>query len=493
MNLKNINNLLFKTHFFKKKCYLYRRYNMSIKKPLILYLDKFESDARMELGATVARGIPNHLPYSENKAEIEVSLHTFLKTFKFQMDSFDITNKKKNDIKYFVFKDSYFSDSNLRINPADANVKFTDLFQTDEDKSIVTYPENYKENKKFICHDFLRYLALKLFGSSHAVDLFDNESELLDDVRRQCFISQSDVSLSTMDNIKKIMEWCDVTNELLDVSYCSPCTDYNTIYGMSNNLNTTDNICKMLLDQIIGTDITRMAHLNRNCELQSLPLRDGDTIIYKMTIYASNDQHMLTNVDEIPPRIYEIRYILRDNPNNIVRSCDEIPNYKLYNFKTGLEYVPSDDCVRSVIKHDFNLNLPSYMQHLFSLILDLKVLESSVFNNLTSDDILSTYTDVFTNHYLFDFNLSKSADTIIELDIEYDFEIYILDTQNEVVNASQLTSSDTLFVTNGPPDDIIPSDVTLITYDEPINNCNCDDDCSCDCECSCHENTTILL
>jgi hypothetical protein len=466
---------------------------IKIKKPLILYLDKFESEAVMELGATVPPGIPAHLPYSENKAEIEVSLQTFLKTFKFQMDSFDITNCKKNDIKYFVFKEPFFSDLNLRINPADANIKNTDLFQTDDDKSITTYPNIYKENKKFVCHDFIRYLALKLFGTIHAVDLFDNETELLDDVRRQCFISQSDVSLSTMDNIKKTMEYCDVSNELLDTSYCSMSTNYDVIYGMSNKINTSDNICKMLLDQIIGTDITRMAHLSRKCDLQSLPLRDGDTIIYKMTIHAAPEQHMLTEVDVIPPRIYEIRYVLKDNPSNINRSCDEIQTYKLYNFKTGLEYVLSDDYDRSIIRHNFNLTLPSYMQHLFSLILDLKVLESSIFNNLTSDDILSTYTDIFTNNYLFDFNLSRQADTFIELDIEYDFEIYILDTQNEIVNATQFASSDTLLIADGPPDEVVPPNVTLITYDESTSECNCDDNCDSCCECICHENTTILI
>jgi hypothetical protein len=466
---------------------------IKIKKPLILYLDKFESEAMMEVGATVPPGMPAHAPYSENKAEIEVSLCTFLKTFKFQMDSFDINNCKKNDIKYFVFKEHFFSDPNLRMNPADAIIKHTDLFQTDDDKSITSYPTNYKENKKLLCHDFIRYLALKLFGTTHAVDLFDNETELLDDVRRQCFISQSDASLSTMNNIKNIMEMCDVSNELLDASHCSPSTDYDTIYGMSNKINTSDNICKMLFDQILGTDITRMAHLNRDDELQSLPLRDGDTIIYKMTIHAAENQHMLTEVDVIPPRIYEIRYVLRDTPNNINRSCDEIQNYKLYNFKTGLEYAESDDYDRTIIKHDFNLNLPSYMQHLFSLILDLKVLESSIFNNLTSEDILTTYTDVLTNNYLFDFNLSRRADTIIELDVEYDFEIYILDTTNAVVDATQFASSEMLFITDGPPDDIIPSDAILTTYELDDYSCNCDDNCDENCECACHENTTILI
>lgn len=467
--------------------------SVKIKKPLILYLDKFESDARMELGATIPKGMSDHSPYSENKAEIEVSLSTFLKTFKFQINSFNINNCKKNDIKYFVFKEPYFNDPNLRMNPADAHVKLTDLFQSDDDKTIVTYPNGYKDEKKFVCHDFIRYLALKLFGTTNGVDLFDNETELLDDVRKQCFISQSDSSLSTMANIKSIMEITDVSNELLDVSYCSPCTDYNTIYGMSNNITSSDNICKMLLDQIIGTDVARMANLTRNNELQSLPLMDGDTIIYKMTIHAANDQHMLTYVDEIPPRIYEIRYVLRDKPNNIIRSCDEIQNYKCYNFKTGKEYVLSDDCERSLIHHNFNLNLPSYMLHLFSLILDLKVLESSIFNNLTLEDIMSAYTDSLTNHYVFDFNLSRLADTIIELDIEYDFEVYILDTQNEVINATQFASSDTMFISDGPPDEIIPSNVTLITYEPPTNVCNCGDICDCDCECSCHENTTILL
>lgn len=462
-------------------------------KPLILYLDKFESDARMELGATIPKGMSEHLPYSENKAEIEVSLCTFLKTFKFQIDSFDINNCKENDIKYFVFKEPYFNDPNLRLNPADAYVKFTDLFQTEEDKSIVTYPIEYKTNKKFVCHDFIRYLALKLFGTTHAVDLFDNETELLDNIRKQCFISQTDASLSTMANIKNIMELTDVSNELLDVSYCSPCTDYNVIYGMSNKITSSENICKMLLDQIIGTDVGRMAKLTRNNELQSLPLIDGDTIIYKMTIYPADNQHTLTDVDEIPPRIYEIRYVLRENPNNIPRSCDEIQTYKLFNFKTGKEYSFSDDCERSLVSHNFNLNLPSYMLHLFSLILDLKVLESSIFDNLTVEDIISAYTDTYTNHYLFDFNLSRRADTIIELDIEYDFDVYILDTQDAVINSTQLASSDTMFISDGPSDEIVPSNVTIIPYEEPTNTCNCNDSCDCNCECYCHENNIIIL
>jgi hypothetical protein len=262
---------------------------------------------------------------------------------------------------------------------------------------------------------------------------------------------------------------------------------------MSNKIVSSDNICKMLLDQIIGNDITRMAKLTRNNELQSLPLIDGDTIIYKMTIYPADGQHILTEVDEIPPRIYEIRYVLRDNPTNITRSCDEIQNYKLYNFKTGREYSLSDDCERSLIQHSFNLNLPSYMLHLFSLILDLKVLESSIFDNLTLEDIMSVYTDSFTNHYLFDFNLSRRADTMIELDIEYDFEIYILDTENELINATQLDSCDVTFITNCPPDEIVPCNATSISYEEPSNMFNCDDNCECDCECDCSCDKNIII
>ena len=59
-----------------------------------LYLDKFETSNSMDISATIVPGFI-HEPYSENKAEIEVSLSTFLKTFKFQIDSYDITNCKK--------------------------------------------------------------------------------------------------------------------------------------------------------------------------------------------------------------------------------------------------------------------------------------------------------------------------------------------------------------------------------------------------------------
>ena len=72
------------------------------------------------------------------------------------------------------------------------------------------------------------------------------------------------------------------------------------------------------MDQIIGTDKTRLAHLTRCSELQSLPLREGDTIIYKMTMHAADGQENLTSVNPIPERVYEIRYVLTNKPCNIL-------------------------------------------------------------------------------------------------------------------------------------------------------------------------------
>lgn len=467
-----------------------------------LYLDKFETSNSMDISATIVPGFI-HEPYSENKAEIEVSLSTFLKTFKFQIDSYDITNCKKNDIKYFVFKDAFFNDVNLRINPADALMISTDLFQTEYDKSTTNYPSGYKENKKFMCHDYVRYLALKLFNTIHAVDFFNNETELLDDIRKQCFETDpTQEELSTMDNIKKIMEDIDAYNDptnnpLFDVSYCSEATDYNIIHGMSGNIDSNENICKKLLDQIIGTDKTRLAHLTRCSELQSLPLREGDTIIYKMTMHAADGQENLTSVNPIPERVYEIRYVLTNKPCNILRAENELQSYRLYNFKTGREYQETDDINRSVIRHDFALTLPSYMQHLFSLVIDMKVLDPYLFNNLTTDDILGVYMDAMKNNYMLDLNLSKSADAIITIDIDYDFEIYIYDTQN-YVETSTLLLNDTSLLTYGPEEETLSNVVNYVPGNEIyycVNECEeeNEDKTTCDCTCKYNNDNVIYL
>ncbi len=65
------------------------------------------------------------------------------------------------------------------------------------------------------------------------------------------------------------------------------------------------------------------------------------------------------------------------------------------------------------------------------------------------------YSDIFINHYLFDLNLTRHSDTIIELDVEYNSQMYILDMQNQVINSSQFTSSDTIFISDGSPSEML--------------------------------------
>lgn len=105
-------------------------------------------------------------------ARYYIKLSDMLNVFKFQSDSFDVNNVDASDIKYYVYMNAWPAD--LSLNPANAH--------TLGNTPILTNSADVVAKRNFVKHDFVRYLAYKLFNTAYGVDLFSNEDELLSDL-----------------------------------------------------------------------------------------------------------------------------------------------------------------------------------------------------------------------------------------------------------------------------------------------------------------------
>jgi hypothetical protein len=267
--------------------------------PIINFkLSTFDSNINMGLLGTMEESVIPTLDSSVN-AIIEVSLENIKKIFQFQTDSIDITNESQTDIKYFV-NSSLFP----RINPANA---FLD--PEDSLRWIASGDSrgSYAPNKLLVCHDFVRYLAKKLFNTHHGVDLFNNEAELVKNIRDKC-------ETITLSNIINILESLDISNNLLinfiDVS------GVNLYYTTNNDIS--GNVTKIILEQMISIDKRRFKNIENTDFPQPIPFKIGDTIDFRLLINPDSKQHELTNVAPIESRAFRIKYKIVDSPNNIV-------------------------------------------------------------------------------------------------------------------------------------------------------------------------------
>ena len=252
-------------------------------------LEQFES--------SVTLGVQGNL-YSENiptltadaKATLYVPLATIKDVFKYQTDSNDVVNDAASDIKYYTDDTAW-----PVLNPANAVV---------DENAIATANEAgaFPDNKLFVAHDFTRHLADDLFGTHLGVDLFNNELELLNDIRSICGDA---ISGNT---------WYDITEAITKVSINSTVSGVDGLEGVSGakymtNANTTaENLGRVLMTQMIGAAASRFASIEASEAPQSMPFLEGDIISFKLTLNPAEGQELLTREDTpVPPRSYEIR------------------------------------------------------------------------------------------------------------------------------------------------------------------------------------------
>jgi hypothetical protein len=226
-------------------------------------------------------------------AVFEVSLADMQSCFQYQTDSSDITDVDSTDIRYYVNPASWPT-----LNPANGMMNHA---QSTNQIAVSSSTGDYPSNKMLVAHDFVRYLALKLFNTQYGVDLFNNEVDLLKGIRRICDESSAGHT------------WYDIVSKINAVGTSGTNANIVGTDGskyMTNADTSTANLGRALLQQLLGSVPERFSNINATDSAQPLPFQEGDSISFKLTIAPADGQEDLTGVAAFSARSYEIRLVM---------------------------------------------------------------------------------------------------------------------------------------------------------------------------------------
>jgi hypothetical protein len=263
---------------------------MPVEVPLINFtLSGLNANLTMDLSGTLAGEAPTALDVSAT-AIYYVKTSDMLNVFKFQTDSFDVNDLSASDIKYYVFRDASGWPVNLKINPAHAAMSAGAKLTAGVDAS-----------KNLLKHDFVRYLAESLFNTVHGVDLFSNEDALLENIAFKGQGARTAIELA-LDK---------VNTTYVAAGYLTSAVDASGYRYTTNALTGNTNICRELMRQIANGAASRFAGTVASTLHQSVPLVNGDTLNFKVTVAAADNQHDLTGrTGPFDTRVYKIQLIL---------------------------------------------------------------------------------------------------------------------------------------------------------------------------------------
>lgn len=257
-------------------------------------------------------------------AVIEVSLDTMRSVFQFQTDATDLNNLPESDIRYYVDTDAWADLANVQ--PANAMLDHPEsigaISTTDPNGGVLA------KDKMFVAHDFARYLALRLFNTPYGVDLFQNEDELMADIRTKCSALEDGGIVW-----KAIVEKLTAVNKE-NATGGSEGDNGNYMVNPAEDADPAEaqnNICRVLMLQMLNTQISRFQDITTDNEnqtgtvgvLQGLPFVEGDSISFKLTVNPAADQELATGVEKFDGRSYEIRLRIAATPENTEPSDSE--------------------------------------------------------------------------------------------------------------------------------------------------------------------------
>ena len=267
-------------------------------------------------------------PSYDATAVFYVKLSDMREVFKFQSPDLDPSLNDaifdpSSNLRYYVFRRSW--PTALKINPSHAM-----LDRTESDGQLLGAGDTYTTDKSLVKHDFTRYIALQLFNTVRGVDLFQNESDILENITYYGEVARVGIQ-SVLDTVSSIS--ADITMNI---------DNSGNKYSTNTNDSIT-NISRELMRQIAtsapsrltNSDVTDAASAGN---IQSVPLIENDTLNIKVTIDAAPNQHNLTNVGAIPSRTYNIKLILKSavidasgaNINTAVTDSALFPNAHPY-------------------------------------------------------------------------------------------------------------------------------------------------------------------
>jgi len=223
--------------------------------------------------------------------------------FKFYSDSADVNNVDASDTRYYVFMTNWPYDASL--NPAHASMTSNPMLATGGEIA---------SNKNLVKHDFVRYLAYKLFNTVYGVDLFNNELELLNDISSKGRTKAADV-ITLLKNVSTSA----TTGSQIHVDQTDSSNNRFTLNDASGNTN----ICRELMRQIAANAPARFNYGNSDASgvdlsgnpYREVPIETGDSLNFKVSITPAVNQHNLTSQSPFDTRVYKIRLLVSEDTN----------------------------------------------------------------------------------------------------------------------------------------------------------------------------------
>ena len=228
-----------------------------------------------------------------------VKISDMLSVFKFRSSAAEAAATAifdaSSEIQYYVFRNCW--PSALKINPAHA------MLDRGESSGMLTGGSNaavFGANKSLVKHDFIRYIALQLFGTIHGVDFLSNEADLLGNMEYYGEVARVGI-MAVLDTVSTMSG--DIT---MDV-------DGSGNRYLTNTNTTNTNISRELLRQIAVSVPERLTALDggEGGAVISVPFVENDTLNIKVVMEPSPNQNALTNVNTIPARSYNIKLIMK--------------------------------------------------------------------------------------------------------------------------------------------------------------------------------------
>ena len=269
-----------------------------------------------------------NLSATDAAAIFYVRLSDINNVFKYQTDATDVNDISSSDIKYYVFHRKWPAE--LKINPSHA------MMNKAESVNSLGSGEGYTSNKSLMKHDFIRYIALRLFNTIHGVDLFRNESDILEN---SVYWGET-----VRHNIDGILSGISTTSNSETMPYDASGNKY-----LTNDSSGNTNLSRELMRQVAAGDSSRFYNNGENNSgLKNIPFLENDTIIFKVILQAAAGQNILTGVSEIPSRSYTVKLVLKNtvtagtNANTVIVDSEMYPNSYPYS-SSVTTYAPTSE------------------------------------------------------------------------------------------------------------------------------------------------------
>ena len=312
-------------------------------------VDNDEMSFRLQaLNTTPDTAGSRSVPSYDATAVCYVKLSDMRAVFQFQTPTADPSLNEaifdpSSNIRYYVFRRLW--PTALKINPAHAMMDRTES----EGACVGTAGGNdtYATDKSLVKHDFTRYIALQLFNTVRGVDLFQNESDILENIAYYGEVARVGIQ-SVLDTVSTMS--ADITMNI-DGS------------GNKYSTNTNDyitNISRELMRQIATSAPSRFLDISAADTRQSVPLLENDTLNIKVTVEAAPGQNALTNVGAISSRSYNIKLILKvsvSDANTAVSDSALCPN--AYPYASHVLDLPAGTATASAVVADGSPPVPT--------------------------------------------------------------------------------------------------------------------------------------